>query len=89
VSFAIFGDPAELAAYQSLVAAFEAKFPTIDVELIHIPSQSDYRARLGTDFAAGTPADVVLINYRRYAPLRGARRARAVGSLPGEEHGHQ
>jgi multiple sugar transport system substrate-binding protein len=67
VSFMVFGDPAELAAYQALVAAFEAEQPQIDVELIHIPSASDYRLRLGADFAAGSPADVVLINYRRYA----------------------
>ncbi len=69
VSFMVFGDPAELAAYRSLVSAFEAEHPEIAVELIHIPSASDYRARLGADFAAGTPADVVLINYRRYAPF--------------------
>jgi len=69
VSFMVFGDPAELAAYQSLVAAFEEREPAIDVELIHVPSASDYRARLGVDFAAGDPADVVLINYRRYAPF--------------------
>ncbi len=36
-------------------------------KLTHIPGQSDYRKRLATDFAAGTPADVTLINYRRYA----------------------
>ena len=69
VSFMVFGDPAELAAYQSLAAAFEGAHPEIDLELIHIPSASDYRARLGVDFAAGDPADVVLINYRRYAPF--------------------
>ena len=69
VSFMVFGDPAELAAYQSLVAAFEAVRPDIDVELIHIPGASDYRARLGADFAAGDPADIVLVNYRRYAPF--------------------
>jgi multiple sugar transport system substrate-binding protein len=63
----VFGDPAELAAYQTLVEAFRAKHPEIQVELVHIPSQSDYRARLGADLAAGTAADVVLINYRRYA----------------------
>jgi multiple sugar transport system substrate-binding protein len=63
----VFGDPAELAAYQTLVDRFSEKFPHIQVELIHIPSQSDYRARLGADLTAGTPADVVLINYRRYA----------------------
>jgi multiple sugar transport system substrate-binding protein len=69
VSFMVFGDPAELAAYQSLVAAFEESHSEIDVELIHIPSPSDYRLRLGADFAAGDPADIVLINYRRYAPF--------------------
>ncbi|RYG45917.1 sugar ABC transporter substrate-binding protein, partial [bacterium] len=67
VSFMIFGDPAELKAYQNLTAAFEKGHPDIRVDLIHVPSQSDYRKRLGTDFAGGTPADVVLMNYRRYA----------------------
>ena len=33
VSFSVFGDPEELAAYEGLVAAFEAKFPEIDIEL--------------------------------------------------------
>lgn len=69
VSFMVSGDPAELAAYQELVAAFEAGHPDIDVDLIHIPSDSDYRQRLGVDFAAGDPADIVLINYRRFAPF--------------------
>jgi multiple sugar transport system substrate-binding protein len=72
VSFMVFGDPAELAAYKGLVDAFESRAPEIDVELIHIPDQGDYRARLGADFAAGTPADVVLINYRRHAPFAAA-----------------
>ena len=65
-------DPAELAAYESLVAGFEEAHPTIDIELLHVADQADYRQRLGTDFAAGTPADVVLINYRRYAPFAAA-----------------
>ena len=69
MSFMVFGDPAELAAYQSLVTAFEVAHPDTDVELIHIPSPSDYRLRLGADFAAGRPPDVSLINYRRYAAL--------------------
>jgi multiple sugar transport system substrate-binding protein len=63
----IFGDAAEKAAYEQLVAAFEQRHPEIKVNLIHIPGQSDYRQRLGADFAAGTPADVILLNYRRYA----------------------
>lgn len=67
VSFMIFGDPAELKAYQTLVSAFEQKTPGIQIELIHIPSQDDYRTRLAADFAAGAPANIVLINYRSYA----------------------
>lgn len=67
ISFMIFGDPAEKAAYESLVKTFRQKQPQIEVQLVHIPGQNDYRQRLGTDFAAGTPADIVLLNYRRYA----------------------
>jgi multiple sugar transport system substrate-binding protein len=66
-SFMVFGDPAELAAYERLVDAFESAHPDIDVELIHVADQGDYRQRLAADLAAGAPADVVLINYRRYA----------------------
>ena len=73
VSFMVFGDPAELKAFQGLVAAFEEKFPSVDVELIHIPSQSDYRKRLSADFAAGIPSDVVLLNYRRFGPFAARR----------------
>ena len=69
ITFMVFGDPAELAAYQTLVDAFHAKHPEIHVELIHIPGQSDYRKRLAADLTAGTPADVILMNYRRYAPF--------------------
>jgi len=67
ISFMVFGDPAEFNAYQELVNAFHEKHPEIEVELIHVPSQGDYRTRLATDFAAGTPPDVTLMNYRRYA----------------------
>lgn len=68
ITFMVFGDPAELKAYQDLAAAFEAENLNAKIELIHIPGQSDYRTRLAADFAAGTPADVVLLNYRRIAP---------------------
>jgi multiple sugar transport system substrate-binding protein len=61
----VFGDAAEFAAYQSLVEAFEAGHTDIDIDLSHIPSQNDYRTRLTTDFAAGSPPDVTLMSYRR------------------------
>jgi len=67
ISFMVSGDPAELKAYQTLVASFEQKNPGIKVDLIHIPSSGDYAKRLAADFAANTPANIVLINYRSYA----------------------
>lgn len=69
VSFMVFGEPAELQAFQALVNAFQGKHPEIPIELIHIPSQGDYRSRVAADIAAGDPADVVLINYRRFPGL--------------------
>lgn len=68
ISFMVFGDLAELEAYQKLAAAFEAGHPQTRIELIHIPDQGDYRKRLAADFAAGSPTDVVLLNYRRIGP---------------------
>ena len=67
VSFMIFGDPAELAAYERLVEAFELEHPGIAIALRHVPSQGDYRRRLTTEFAAGAPPDAMLLNYRRFA----------------------
>lgn len=74
IRFMVFGDPAEIAAYQKLADVYLAKHPDQKVEVVSIPSQSDYRQRLTADFAAGTPADVVLVNYRRLTALaaRGA-----------------
>jgi multiple sugar transport system substrate-binding protein len=72
ISFMVFGDPAELDAYQQLVDAFQAKHTEIQVEVIQVPGQSDYRKRLAADLAAGAPADVLLINYRRYAGFANA-----------------
>ena len=74
ISFMVSGDTAERAAYERLVADFTRQHPSIQVSLVHVPGQGDYRKRLGVDFAAGSPADVVLLNYRRYGALaaRGA-----------------
>lgn len=61
------GDAIELTAYQQIVTAFAQTHPEIKVELLHVPGEADYQRRLAADFAAGTPADVLLLDYRRYA----------------------
>lgn len=67
ISFMVFGDPAEFAAYEALVAAFKVKRPDITVQLRHIPAQDEYRRQLATTFSAGEPPDVMFLNYRRFA----------------------
>jgi multiple sugar transport system substrate-binding protein len=69
ISFMVFGDAAERAAYERLVADFTRRHPQVQVGLVHLPGQGDYRKRLGIDFAGGTPADIVLLNYSRSGPI--------------------
>ena len=64
LTFLISGDPADEAAYQQLIDAFSREHSDITVDLINIPSGGDFRKRLAADFAAGTPPDLFLINYR-------------------------
>jgi len=64
LTFLISGDPTDEAAYQQLIDAFGAEHRDITVDLINIPSGGDFRKRLAADFAAGTPPDLFLINYR-------------------------
>jgi multiple sugar transport system substrate-binding protein len=67
VRFMVFGDPAEYRAYQELVEAFHTHQSQVRIVLTNVPSAADYRARLATDYAAGSPPDISLMNYRRYA----------------------
>jgi len=64
LTFLLSGDPTDEAAYQALIDAFAAEHGDIAVNLINIPSGGDFRKRLAADFAAGTPPDLFLINYR-------------------------
>jgi multiple sugar transport system substrate-binding protein len=72
VTFMVFGDPAERQAYMQMLDAFHEAHPDIAVTLRHVPSAEAYRTRLATDFAAGDPPDIFLINYRRYAAFAAA-----------------
>lgn len=74
VTFAVSGDTAEKDAYGKIVAAFNGRQSRVTVTLSHIPSATDYVKRLTADLAAGTPPDIALMNYRRFAAFaaRGA-----------------
>lgn len=75
LSFYVFGDDAERAAYETLVTEFNKKYPDIKVKLVHTPGEDEfkfgdqedaYKQRLTLDFASSTPPDVFLISYREY-----------------------
>ncbi len=64
MTFAFWGDPAEERAYERLIAAFQDANPDVGVRTHYTPGQYEYRTQVATDFAAGDPPDVFLLNYR-------------------------
>jgi multiple sugar transport system substrate-binding protein len=74
VTLLVSGGPAEQAAYAAVVEGFHAVQDEVRVEMSAVPGTNDFLTRLTTDFAAGTPPDVFLLNYRRMAQFynRGA-----------------
>jgi multiple sugar transport system substrate-binding protein len=67
VSLLVFGAPEELQAFRNLVTSFGRVEPDVEVKLIEASDRDDLLARLSTSFAAGTPPDLFLLNYRFYA----------------------
>ncbi|MDQ3411605.1 MAG: extracellular solute-binding protein, partial [Chloroflexota bacterium] len=72
ISFEFWGDPAEAAAYETMVEAFTALHPEVAVQTEYVPNGDDFYARLATGYAAGDAPDVFLINYRRYGQFAAA-----------------
>lgn len=74
VRFLVFGDPAEIKAYRTLIREFEAAEPEIEVQLVEASDRDDLIARLSTSLAGGEPPDLFLMNYRYYGQFaaRGA-----------------
>ena len=66
IRFLIFGDPAEINAYRTLIKSFNEEEPDIDVQLIEASDREDLIARLSTSIAGGSPPDLFLMNYRFY-----------------------
>ena len=92
VRFLVFGDPAEIRTYRTLISAFEKEVPDVDVQLVEASDREDLLTRLSTSFAGGSPPDLFLINYRFYGqfaskgvlePLRGRAEESDVLDLDG------
>jgi multiple sugar transport system substrate-binding protein len=64
VRFMVFGEPAEVEAFDKVAEAFEEANPGVKVSLVPVPgTEEEYHARLASELVAGSPADVVLIDY--------------------------
>jgi multiple sugar transport system substrate-binding protein len=81
ISFQVFGDPAELAAFQSVVEGFKGVQPAAKVEIVHVPAQGDHMTKLSTSFAGGNPPDVWVLNYRRYGQFAAEGVIEPIGPL--------
>lgn len=66
VKLLVFGAPEELAAYRTLIDAYQGARPGERVQLIEASDRKDLLARLATSVAGGAPPDVFLMNYRFY-----------------------
>ena len=66
VSFLVFGDPEELAAYRAVAEAYGKRPGAGRVQLVEASDRSDLIARIATSTAGGSPPDLFLINYRFY-----------------------
>ena len=66
IRFMVFGDPAEINAYRTLIKSFNEEEPDIDVQLVEASDREDLIARLSTSIAGGSPPDLFLMNYRFY-----------------------
>ena len=60
-------NPAETALFQRLIADFEHTHPRVTVTVLEIPNR--YYDKLQTMFGAGTPPDVMVVNYGRAGDL--------------------
>lgn len=80
VSFMISGEPAEVAAYQTLVDAFQAKYPQIRIDLRSVAGTGAYQKQLVTAFSAGAEPDVMVLNHRRLAQFAAQGGLEALGA---------
>ena len=84
IRFQLSGDPEEIVVYESLVKSFEKANPDITVKMVPITEKDDHLQKLATDFSAGDPPEVFLVNFREYSQFVARGGVEAIG--PHLEH---
>lgn len=69
IRFVAPGGPAQLEAYTRLAAEYTQAHPGESVDMAALPGRGDYRDRLRADFAAGSAADVMIVDYLDFPGL--------------------
>jgi multiple sugar transport system substrate-binding protein len=59
------GSEGEIAAVEAVAEAFMDAYPGVTVVIDSVESTGDFMAKLTTEFQAGNPPDVFVLNYRR------------------------
>jgi multiple sugar transport system substrate-binding protein len=74
ITVMVSGDPAEIDAYRSVVAAFNGSQDEVQAALLPFAERDEMILRLSTSIAGGQPPDLLLMNYRFYGQFaaRGA-----------------
>jgi multiple sugar transport system substrate-binding protein len=74
VTVLVSGEPEEIEAYRSVVAAFNDAQSGVEAQLLPFADRDDLILRLSTSIAGGEPPDLFLMNYRYYGQFasRGA-----------------
>ncbi len=72
LSFLVFGEPAEAKAFVDVAKGFQEANPDVKINTEAVPSQPNHLLKLATEFAAGDPPDVWVIDYRRFGLLQNA-----------------
>lgn len=72
LSFLVFGEPAEAKAFVDVAKGFQEANPAVTINTEAVPSQPNHLLKLATEFSAGDPPDVWVIDYRRFGLLQNA-----------------
>lgn len=70
--FLVFGEPSEAKAFLDVANGFQTENPSVKINTEAVPSQPNHLLKLATEFAAGDPPDVWVIDYRRFGLLQNA-----------------
>lgn len=66
VTLSVSGDPAEIQAFRTLIAAFEDREPSIRIRLDAVAHPGDQVTKLAIAFSGARPPDLFIMNFRRF-----------------------